>query len=207
MRDRFSWAEGSRLVNEVGSERWLGQRVQMERKARGWSQTDLSRELAKLGHPMHQSAISKIEPEDMTRVGGRPRRDTSLRRRNVTIDEAVGFSKVFGIPLGELLLPPDAVRHREAWQQYLDAAETLGRLRGATFDYALELSRLRSALRQYPDFAERLLEERRDAVAAAQAELQAVLGDGWDESQLGRDYPFSVAIQVIDDALKPEESE
>lgn len=41
----------------------------------------------------------------------------------MTIEEALGLSKVLGIPLGELLLPPDAVRDVSAWQGYMRAAE------------------------------------------------------------------------------------
>ena len=131
VHEPFSWSEGSELVNELGSERWLGQRIQTERKVHGWSQAKLSDELAKAGHPLHQSAISKIEPPDEDKRGGRPRGGTA-GRRSVTIGEAVGFSKVFGIPLGELLLPPDAVRDAAAWQRYLHAAELQNEIRYLT---------------------------------------------------------------------------
>ena len=41
VHEPFTWSEGSKLVNELGSERWLGQRIQTERKVRGWSQAKL----------------------------------------------------------------------------------------------------------------------------------------------------------------------
>ena len=93
----LTWRKGNELVASRGNERFLAERVLDERKQRGWSQAQLSKELAKVGSPLQQSAISKIESP--------PKGE----RRSISIGEAIGFARVFGIPLGELLLPPDAI--------------------------------------------------------------------------------------------------
>ena len=94
----LTWDEGNGLIAELGSERYLkgpDGRICTERKARGWSQERLSKELADVGCPVHQSAISKIEG--------------ATNGRTITLDELIGFSKVFDIPVGELLLPTAAM--------------------------------------------------------------------------------------------------
>src|SRR5680860_1410878 len=77
--DSLSWQAVSELVNELGDKKWLGLRIQQERKLRGWSQARLSEEMTKAGQPLHQSSISKIEPPDEDRRGGRPRGEGSTR--------------------------------------------------------------------------------------------------------------------------------
>jgi transcriptional regulator with XRE-family HTH domain len=120
----FSWAEGNALINALGSERWLARRIRHERVARGWSQAGLSELMAASGHPLHQSAISKIEAPP---AGEGP--------RMVTIDEAIGFSKVFDIPLGELLLPPEAGLAADLWRRYRDAVQLREQARAAMAGY------------------------------------------------------------------------
>ena len=101
----LTWRSGNDLIASRGSERWLADRIQDERKERGWSQVQLSKELAKIGSPLQQSAISKIESP--------PKGE----RRAISIGEAIGFARVFGIPLGELLLPPEAVWHARYYNE------------------------------------------------------------------------------------------
>src|SRR5215211_5310614 len=93
-----TWDQGNKLVADLGSERHLKGphgRVRAEREARAWSQERLCKELAEVGCPIHQSAISKIEGASHGRM--------------ITLDELIGFSKVFGIPVAELLLPPETM--------------------------------------------------------------------------------------------------
>ena len=85
-----------RLVREYGSERNLADRIQDEMASRGWSQARLSKEMAANGCPIHQSAISKIvSPPD------------GDGRRSVSVDEALGFAKTFGLGIAELLVPAE----------------------------------------------------------------------------------------------------
>ena len=69
----------------------LAQRVAHERAARRWSPEGLARRMADAGCPINVSAIYRIEQADP------PRR--------ITVDELVGFSRVFVVPAEELLLP------------------------------------------------------------------------------------------------------
>ena len=107
----LTWRKGNELLASRGNERWLAERVLSERKHRGWSQAQLSKELAKVGSPLQQSAISKIESP--------PKGE----RRSISIGEAIGFARVFGIPLGELLLPPDAIWDAELFDGLAKVAE------------------------------------------------------------------------------------
>ncbi|WP_073387930.1 helix-turn-helix domain-containing protein [Jatrophihabitans endophyticus] len=85
----------------MGSENYLAERITTEREARNWSQSELAREMERAGCRIPQTAISKIE---------KPQRGG---RRDISVDEAIGFARVFGIPLGELLLPIEATNDLE----------------------------------------------------------------------------------------------
>ena len=79
----------------IHSEAGLARRIAFEREARGWTLDGLAKRMTDVGCPIHSSAIYKIESNDP------PRR--------ITVDELVGFSRVLGIPVEELLLPPEQV--------------------------------------------------------------------------------------------------
>ena len=121
------WRKGNELVAKRGNERFLAERVLEERKERGWSQAQLSKELAKVGSPLQQSAILKIESP--------PKGE----RRSISIGEAIGFARVFGIPLGELLLPPEAIWDAELFDGLTRAAELFeaARIARETMDDAI----------------------------------------------------------------------
>lgn len=67
-------------------------RVALERETRGWSTTELAARMTKAGVAMNQTAVWRIE-------NGKP-------RRKITLDEALGFARVFELPLEELMSPP-----------------------------------------------------------------------------------------------------
>lgn len=67
-------------------------RVALEREVRGWSTTELAARMTKAGVPLNQTAVWRIE-------NGSP-------RRKITLDEALGFARVFELPLEELMAPP-----------------------------------------------------------------------------------------------------
>jgi len=99
--DESSTDAVAHLLGDFGSEEHLAAHITARRKALGWSQDRLAEEMARVGVPVPQSAISKIEKPA---TGG---------RRAITVDEALGFSKVFGVPLDELLLPDGAAEQLE----------------------------------------------------------------------------------------------
>ena len=98
-----------KVAGSIGSERALARRITYERERQGWKQVALASRMTAAGCPMTQSAVSKIENDDP------PRR--------ITVDELVAFSTVFGVPVGELLLPPEVVADKalrsalEVWRR------------------------------------------------------------------------------------------
>jgi transcriptional regulator with XRE-family HTH domain len=113
MSKQISWAEGHRLIEKVGGEDHLALRITTERNRLGLSQEKLAEAMAKAGCPVPQSAISKIE--NPARGG----------RRAITVEEAIAFSKVFSVPLGELLLPAAALDYVQALKALADGPDLL----------------------------------------------------------------------------------
>ncbi|MFF3918299.1 helix-turn-helix domain-containing protein [Streptomyces sp. NPDC001852] len=133
-------------------------RIALEREVRGWSTTELAARMTKAGVPMNQTAVWRIE-------NGNP-------RRKITLDEALGFSRVFELPLDELMSPPlqgvDLEGRRivqeavEAFYEVRDVEDRLHRAVVATSDY-IE-SRPGSSKGIHEQFL-RLMGEERDARA------------------------------------------
>ena len=100
---------------DVFAEDNLARRVAVERVARRWSNDGLAERMTRAGCAMTGSAIFKIEKAEP--------------RRRIVVDELVAFSRVFGVPVGELLLPPEAMLSRELsklvieWGTARDAAQ------------------------------------------------------------------------------------
>jgi transcriptional regulator with XRE-family HTH domain len=83
----------------VFAEDHLAQRIAAERTERGWTIDGLAQRMTEAGCSMTGSAIFKVEK-------GEP-------RRRIVVDELVAFSQVFGIPVDELLMPPETARKAE----------------------------------------------------------------------------------------------
>lgn len=83
----------------IGSERSLARRLQWERESRGWTYDGLAARLTAAGCPIQASAIYKIEKGDP------PRR--------ITVDELVALAQVFEADVQELLVPVEAILHRD----------------------------------------------------------------------------------------------
>lgn len=74
----------------------LALRIKYERMKRRWSTEEVARRMTEAGYPLNQSAIWRIE--------------NATPRRKISLDEALGFAKVFGVDLGDLIGPPqDAI--------------------------------------------------------------------------------------------------
>lgn len=152
-----SWTEGSRLVAEFGNEDHLAARITTEREARGWSQSQLSREMAGIGRPIPQTAISKIENPQR---GG---------RRAISVDEAVGFSKLFGVPLGELLMPASTLKHLKIVRDIADGPAALIAKDEAQLVYDDLAERLAALIRIDGQWQATLEDELHRAVAAQES--------------------------------------
>ena len=110
----------------------VAQRIKFEREERDWSSAKLAQQMTAAGYPLNQSAIWRIENGDP------PRR--------VNLEEAVGFAKVFGISLGDLITPvgdmatPELKRRLqnllEAARAYREAEATAYRAVEALEEYA-----------------------------------------------------------------------
>ena len=98
------------------------QRIKVLRHERGWSARELARRCAEAGAPeLTLSVLNNIET-------GRPDPKTGERRRRVSVEELMAFSRVFDVPAGDLMgyrsvrgmsLPETAERLRRAvveWQ-------------------------------------------------------------------------------------------
>ncbi|MFJ9606385.1 helix-turn-helix domain-containing protein [Kitasatospora sp. NPDC101176] len=84
----------SPLPTPALSEEHAAERVRLEREYLGWSTGELAKRMTAAGYPMNQSSVWRIE-------SGEP-------RRRINLDEAIGFAKVFGLPLEEFLGPPES---------------------------------------------------------------------------------------------------
>jgi transcriptional regulator with XRE-family HTH domain len=89
----------------------FGSNVRDLRKERGWSQEELSRQLAAHGFSMHQTTIAKVE------AGTRP----------TTVRDIGALASVFHVNVNELL-GHNAVGASDARKQEVLLAETSGRL-------------------------------------------------------------------------------
>ncbi|WEB40449.1 helix-turn-helix domain-containing protein [Streptomyces yunnanensis] len=113
------------------SEGNIAARVALEREVRGWSTTELADRVSRAGVKMNQTAIWRME-------NGSP-------RRRINVDEALAFSRVFELPLEELMSPPlegiDLEGRRlvqeavEAFYESRDAQDRLHRAVTATAEY------------------------------------------------------------------------
>ena len=77
----------------IAGEASLARRIGAERERAGMSYEGLAARMDKIGCPINASGIYKIEKSG----------------RRITVDELVGFSRVFEIAIDDLLLPPEAV--------------------------------------------------------------------------------------------------
>lgn len=100
--DQEGAPEGAREPQDPSEEN-VALRIEWEMRRRRWSQERLAAEMASAGHPLHQSAISKII---------NPRADG--KRRTISLGEAIGFARVFNTSLEELALPLELVQKQEA---------------------------------------------------------------------------------------------
>ncbi|GAA3228094.1 helix-turn-helix transcriptional regulator [Streptomyces thermocoprophilus] len=115
-------------------------RIKLEREVRGWSTVKLAEEMAAAGHPINQAAIWRIE-------SGKP-------RRRVNLDEALGFCKVFGITMQDLIGPPGKLatpRIRQLVHEYVQMTLEYRQLRAAIDRNQMHLHEIQTELDAYGD--------------------------------------------------------
>jgi transcriptional regulator with XRE-family HTH domain len=84
----------------IGGERELARRIQWERERRDWTLEELASKMTSVGCQIQRSGIYKIEKGDP------PRR--------IVVDELIALSKVFSIPVEQLLLPVELLEKERA---------------------------------------------------------------------------------------------
>ena len=155
-------------LRSIASEKALARRVAHERESRGMSYEGLASRMTKAGCPIQASAIYKIEKADP------PRR--------ITVDELVAFAQVFGVPVEQLLLPPEAAVSKELGA-FLLRWHTAQQAALAARDEAEEAW---DALKAYIERHREGIEEQR---------LAAML-KAWSESHFEDDHEFRSALHL-----------
>ncbi len=122
----------------------LALRIVAERESRGWSYEGLADRMTKAGCPLNASAIYKIEK-------GSP-------RRRIVLDEAVAFSRVFGVPLEELVVAPEMLAASVIYEKFKAWTRAEADAFSANRHLAERRNDLRTAVAEIPD-AQRLVEE------------------------------------------------
>ncbi|MDP9093410.1 MAG: helix-turn-helix domain-containing protein [Actinomycetota bacterium] len=124
-------------MRPLTSERNLARRIEMERDHRGMSYAGLAKRMTDLGIPMQKTTIFKIEKGDP------PRR--------VSIDELVGFARVFDLEIDEILRPPSELMEAyvvELIERFQSLSQTIS---DAVVAMAPVLVEGRTAIEKLPD--------------------------------------------------------
>lgn len=92
---------------ELMSEDNLARRIKYEMDQRGWSQERMAKEMTEAGFPIHQTSVGKIVNPG------------AGKRRAINVDDALGFAKVFGVPLEQMLVPLETILDEELFSTLL----------------------------------------------------------------------------------------
>jgi len=159
----------------VFAEDHLARRVAAERESRGWTYDGLASRMTRAGCPMAPSAIFKTEK--------------SQPRRRIVVDELVAYSKVFGVPIEELLLPPEIVMRNDLIDLVLEHEEAKGVSAAAWERVRESTARLREYVDENPDAEDALEGVYRvwvDAEYSNENQFGALAYRMWDVTQSAR---------------------
>ena len=159
----------AQVINEMGSEKYVVERIRAEVKARGWSLAELSRRMNESsmegnGGVIDRTVLSKMLSGD--------------RGRHVSIDQLITLSKVFGIPLGELLVPASTLANIRGWRYYLEALDMANDLRKLITRNREHLADIRKLIETSPELGERIVDHARDVYRLRRSDLiEAIQND------------------------------
>ena len=161
----------AQVINEMGSEKYVVERIRAEVKARGWSLVELSRQMNESsmdgnrnGGVIDRTVLSKMLSGD--------------RGRHVSIDQLITLSKVFGIPLGELLVPASTLANIRGWRYYLEALDMANDLRKLITRNREHLADIRKLIETSPELGERIVDHARDVYRLRRSDLiEAIQND------------------------------
>lgn len=134
-------------ASQLYSEEHLATRVALEREVRGWSTGELAARMTEAGVPMNQSAIWRIE-------SGTP-------RRRINLDEAIGFARVFELPLEEVMSAPQEGLDIEGRRLVQEAVEAFYTARDAQDQLHDALGAVAGYIEKHPECAHGVHEQYR----------------------------------------------
>ncbi|MFJ6696501.1 helix-turn-helix domain-containing protein [Streptomyces sp. NPDC091272] len=132
-------------------------RIKLERDKRGWSTTTLSDHLNEAGYDMNPSAVWRIEN----------------RKRRLNLDEAIGFSEVFGVPLTNFVGPPGLAAMDRAMELIDDVVAAYRASTRASIEANKARDVLDAYLQQHPEIRAEADVMVSNAIAAELVNLQA----------------------------------
>ena len=161
----------AQVINEMGSEKYVVERIRAEVKARGWSLAELSRQMNESsmdgnrnGGVIDRAVLSKMLSGD--------------RGRHVSIDQLITLSKVFGIPLGELLVPASTLADIRGWRYYLESLDIANDIRRLITRNREHLADIRKLIETSPELGERIVDHARDVYRLRRSDLiEAIQND------------------------------
>lgn len=177
-RPLLPWQDVSEMLTKLGSADFIASRLatwRQEHLPEPWSQVDLAAAMTAIGYPMNKTSIWKIE---------NPHKESG--RRSITVAEAIGFSRVFGKSLAEILLPPDALQEVDGWNHFIAAGEALNAVREAWARYDDEVLAVRARIAARPELAGRIEEYHK----AAQAHMESQVRTAWEINEAGTGVSF-----------------
>lgn len=121
----------------IASEHALARRIAQERERRGWSYDGLASRMTKIGCAIQSSAIYKIEK--------------AAPPRRITVDELVGFSQVFALPVQNLLMPPEVAAKERLLDLLAEWEVARSRYAAAQVERDEAQNELRSYVQENPD--------------------------------------------------------
>jgi transcriptional regulator with XRE-family HTH domain len=143
------------------SEDALARRIVYEREERGWNPGRLAQKMTKAGCPMNQSAIWKIE-------NGEP-------RRKITVNELLGFAKVFELSVGDLLTAPELIPHQRAQKLCAQWIWRFNEFENALVSCDRARTKLAAHLADHPDATEALGAQLGDYFKGGVAEAEEIV--------------------------------
>jgi transcriptional regulator with XRE-family HTH domain len=158
-----------RLVSELGSEKYVIERIRDEMDERRWSQAELSRRMEESaregnGGVLAQGVLSKMLRGD--------------RGRHVSIDQLITLSKVFGIPLNELLVPASTLANIRGWRYYFESLDTANDIRHLITENRERLADIRKLIETSPELSERIVDHARNVYRLRRSDLiEAIRND------------------------------
>jgi len=179
-------------ARSIQAERHLARRIAHERQARKMSIEGLAQRMSDEGCSINGSAVYRIESADP------PRR--------ITVDELVALTRVFGISLSDLLLPPEALVDREtkrAWQELTDA-------QNAHDEALIRVGNAQAALarhaRRHPDAAEQIYTLLGDFIAKGGSLVMDVDGVQAQVAQFipGREHEWQEWVAALEPEPEPK---